>query len=173
MVSNIPSKNDPIAGCVSVCQFAMDLLQDIHTRNEELRFSSKSPGRPQPLDVRVGINCGPVVAGVVGTKRFMYDIWGDCVNIASRMESTGVKGHIQVTPKVRDMMLQHGFTFVRRGHVLVKGIGEMESFFLTGRQHASTNNGSPSSIFLDSNCQMQQGRKLLQKSNLRSKSFYA
>jgi len=80
---------------------------------------------------RVGINTGPVVAGVVGTKRFLYDIWGDAVNLASRMESTGVPGRIQVTKSVIEGVPEGAFKFEARGEVEVKGKGRMETFFLT------------------------------------------
>lgn len=82
---------------------------------------------------RVGINTGPVVAGVVGTKRFLYDIWGDAVNLASRMESTGVPGRIQVTKDVVEGVPEGVFQFEARGEVEVKGKGRMETFFLTER----------------------------------------
>jgi class 3 adenylate cyclase len=80
---------------------------------------------------RVGIHCGPVVAGVIGTKKFIYDVWGDTVNVASRMESTGIPGRIQVSPAV-EARLRNGFTFDARGPTDVKGVGSMSTFFLIG-----------------------------------------
>jgi adenylate cyclase len=88
-------------------------------------------GRPVP--VRIGLACGPVVAGVVGTRKFFYDVWGDAVNLASRMESTGEPGKIQVTDEMRSA-LGDRFTFAERGLVEVKGKGEMRTWFLTGRK---------------------------------------
>jgi class 3 adenylate cyclase/CheY-like chemotaxis protein len=85
-----------------------------------------------PLQMRIGIHTGPVGAGVIGTRKFTYDLWGDTVNVASRMESLGVPGKIQVTTAIRDR-LQSRFTFEKRGAVEVKGKGEMMTYFLKGR----------------------------------------
>jgi class 3 adenylate cyclase len=79
---------------------------------------------------RVGIHCGPVVAGVIGTKRFIYDVWGDTVNLASRMESHGIPGRVQVTGAVQER-LRDGFDLEPRGLVDVKGKGSMPTWFLT------------------------------------------
>jgi class 3 adenylate cyclase len=84
------------------------------------------------IQFRIGINCGPVVAGVIGTKKFIYDVWGDTVNLASRMESLGVPGSIQVSPAVRDR-LRDAFEFAPRGIVDVKGKGPIATWFLVGR----------------------------------------
>jgi class 3 adenylate cyclase len=82
--------------------------------------------------VRIGVDTGPVVAGVIGTSKFSYDLWGDTVNTASRMESYGVAGCIQVTPRTR-RRLRDGYRFQRRGTIQVKGNGEMVTRFLLGR----------------------------------------
>jgi len=86
----------------------------------------------QPLAVRIGIDTGPVVAGVIGRRKFSYDLWGDTVNVASRMESTGVPGCIQVTDRVH-RRLRDGYRFERRGPVEIKGKGELVTWFLVGR----------------------------------------
>jgi class 3 adenylate cyclase len=86
----------------------------------------------QPLQARIGIDTGPVVAGVIGADKFSYDLWGDTVNTASRMESTGVPGCIQVTERTY-RRLRDGYRFERRGVVPVKGKGEMVTWFLIGR----------------------------------------
>lgn len=86
----------------------------------------------QPLAVRIGMDTGPVIAGVIGTSKFSYDLWGDTVNTASRMESHGAPGCIQVTARTWKR-LQDGYRFERRGPVHVKGKGEMITYFLLGR----------------------------------------
>ncbi|XP_030652051.1 adenylate cyclase type 1 [Nomascus leucogenys] len=83
--------------------------------------------------LRVGINVGPVVAGVIGARRPQYDIWGNTVNVASRMDSTGVQGRIQVTEEVHRLLRRCPYHFVCRGKVSVKGKGEMLTYFLEGR----------------------------------------
>uniref|UniRef100_A0A671ETE7 Adenylate cyclase type 1 n=1 Tax=Rhinolophus ferrumequinum TaxID=59479 RepID=A0A671ETE7_RHIFE len=83
--------------------------------------------------LRVGINVGPVVAGVIGARRPQYDIWGNTVNVASRMDSTGVPGRIQVTEEVHRLLRQGAYHFLCRGKVSVKGKGEMLTYFLEGR----------------------------------------
>lgn len=83
------------------------------------------------LQMRIGLNSGPVVAGVIGTSKFIYDLWGDTVNLASRMESTGVPGQIQVTRSVYER-LKESFEFEGRGMVQVKGKGEIETWLLHG-----------------------------------------
>jgi adenylate cyclase len=84
------------------------------------------------LEIRVGLHVGPAVAGVIGIRKFIYDVWGDTVNTASRMESTGVPGRIQVTTEARDRLAGE-FEFERRGFVDVKGKGRVETWFLVGR----------------------------------------
>ncbi|XP_012575826.1 PREDICTED: adenylate cyclase type 1 [Condylura cristata] len=87
--------------------------------------------------LRVGINVGPVVAGVIGARRPQYDIWGNTVNVASRMDSTGVQGRIQVTEEVHRLLCQGAYHFVCRGKVSVKGKGEMLTYFLEGRTNGN------------------------------------
>lgn len=84
------------------------------------------------VSLRIGIHSGPVVAGVIGHKKFAYDLWGDSVNTASRMESQGEPKRIQVTQAVRDA-LSEIYTFEERGEIVVKGKGAMMTYFLTGR----------------------------------------
>ena len=90
----------------------------------------------RPLQVRIGIDSGPVVAGVIGTAKFSYDLWGDTVNTASRMESIGVPGCIQVTDRAY-RRLRDRYRFERRGPVQVKGKGELVTWFLVGRSDGS------------------------------------
>jgi class 3 adenylate cyclase len=90
----------------------------------------------RPLQVRIGIDTGPVVAGVIGTAKFSYDLWGDTVNTASRMQSTGAPGCIQVTDRAY-RRLRDRYRFERRGPVQVKGKGELVTWFLVGRSDGS------------------------------------
>jgi adenylate cyclase len=83
------------------------------------------------LELRIGINSGPVVAGVIGRKRFLYDLWGDAVNTASRMESHGTSGQIQITRATKEL-LEDQFVCDPRGTIPIKGKGEMEAWYLVG-----------------------------------------
>jgi len=85
------------------------------------------------IEVRIGMHAGPAVAGVIGLKKFIYDVWGDTVNMASRMESTGVPGRLQVTAETRDR-LAATFELERRGIVEIKGKGPLETWFVVGRR---------------------------------------
>ena len=87
------------------------------------------------LRMRIGINSGPVVAGVIGKRRFLYDLWGDSVNTASRMESHGIPGEIQITEATRDL-LDGQFTYVDRGVIDIKGKGPMQTYLLQPNGHA-------------------------------------
>ncbi|MDY7013655.1 MAG: PAS domain S-box protein, partial [Cyanobacteriota bacterium] len=92
--------------------------------------------RGEALSLRVGINTGSVVAGVIGQKKFIYDLWGDAVNIASRMEASGFPGRIQVTAQTY-ALLRGCYEFEQRGIVSVKGRGDMMTYWLVGRKASS------------------------------------
>nr|XP_020669015.1 adenylate cyclase type 3 [Pogona vitticeps] len=93
--------------------------------------------------LRIGMNKGAVLAGVIGARKPHYDIWGNTVNVASRMESTGVMGNIQVVEETHLVLKEYGFRFVRRGHIYVKGKGDLLTYFMKGREkQGSFVNGS-------------------------------
>ncbi len=101
---------------------ALEMIEYLHSR-------PATGGRR--IEFRIGINSGPVIGGVIGRKKFVYDIWGDAVNIASRMESQGEAGRIQVTRETYDL-IHPDFNLEPRGMVTVKGRGEMQTWFLLG-----------------------------------------
>ena len=107
-----------------------DHAQAIARMALEMRSYVSSNGLRQ-LDFRVGINSGSVIAGVIGRKKFIYDLWGDAVNTASRMESHGTPGKIQITESTYDL-LKDEFTCEERGTAMVKGKGEMRLWYLVG-----------------------------------------
>lgn len=87
-------------------------------------------GPDAPLELRIGLASGPVMGGVIGQRRILFDLWGDTVNIASRMQSSGVPGRIHVAPSTR-ALLGDGYVFEERGPVEVKGLGPMTTYLLT------------------------------------------
>ena len=82
-----------------------------------------------PIQLRIGMHIGPAIAGVIGERKFAYDIWGTTVNIASRMESHGLPDRVHVSKTVADR-LDGQFSFIPRGAIEVKGAGLMETFLL-------------------------------------------
>jgi adenylate cyclase len=85
------------------------------------------------LRVRIGLNTGPVVAGVIGRKKFTYDLWGSAVNLASRMQSHGLPNHIHLSEGTRRLLRDH-FKVTARGTVHCKGLGEVRSYLLDGKK---------------------------------------
>lgn len=104
----------------NLARFSLDMLSETERINSELALD---------LSLRVGIHCGPVTAGVIGAWKFIYDLWGDTVNVASRMESHGEPGHVHVSSAVRDALSER-FEFVDHGVRVIKGKGEMQTFLL-------------------------------------------
>ena len=105
---------------VAVVQAGFDMLAAMARINQQ---------HGTELQIRVGVNSGPVVAGVIGMHKFTYDLWGNTVNVASRMESTGTPGRVHVSPSTAEHLGGH-FALEPRGSVSVKGIGEVETFFV-------------------------------------------
>ncbi|MBL7938326.1 MAG: tetratricopeptide repeat protein [Flavobacteriales bacterium] len=109
-----------------VVEAALEMQAFMKTRKAE----RDAQGKPA-FEMRVGIHTGPVVAGIVGVKKFQYDIWGDTVNTASRMESSGEPGQVNISEATYDLVKdQPGLYFTSRGKVVAKGKGEMEMFFV-------------------------------------------
>ena len=109
-----------------LASFALVIVNDL------AQFVEK---RGLKIKVRIGLHSGTAVAGVVGTKKFAYDLWGDVVNVASRMESTGTPGMIHVSQAFMSR-LQDSFTFSERGDIQVKGKGPMTTYFLESRRYS-------------------------------------
>ncbi len=108
----------------AAAEMALDMLEVVRALAEESGL---------PLCLRIGIDSGgPVIAGVIGTHKYVYEVWGDVVNTASRMESHGVPNAIQVTEAAWEL-LRDDYDFEERGSIEVKGIGRMHTYFLTGR----------------------------------------
>jgi PAS domain S-box-containing protein len=124
VVGGLPVAKDDHAE--SVAAMALDMQSSIN------RFQAK---KNEQFQIRIGINTGQVVAGVIGIKKFIYDLWGDTVNVASRMESSGVPGNIQVTATTYER-LRDKYLFEERGAIEVKGKGRMVTYWLTGRKIA-------------------------------------
>jgi len=107
----------------AVGDMAMAMIETLRSLNDEL---------PTPLEIRIGINSSDVVAGVIGTHKFIYDIWGDAVNVASRLESTSLPSSIHVSTETYEC-LRSDFILKPRGGLEVKGKGSMQTYFLISR----------------------------------------
>jgi urea transport system substrate-binding protein len=121
VVGGIPTPEPDHAGrCAEMALDMLEVLKEFNHRNSI------------NLDLRVGLNSGPVVAGIIGTKKFSYDLWGDTVNVASRMESQGQPGMIQVSASTRALLADR-FVFEDRGMIEVKNRGLMATYRLVRR----------------------------------------
>jgi adenylate cyclase len=107
----------------AIANMALDMQNEISkvSRSDDKSFS-----------LRIGIHCGSVVAGVIGSSKFAYDLWGDTVNVASRLEASGEPGKIHVSDQFQQR-LQNNFAFQKRNMITVRGKGDMQTYFLTGR----------------------------------------
>ena len=114
----------------------LEKMADFALEIQDLMSRTPSPSG-KPMQLRIGIHTGPLVAGVIGNTKLMYDLWGDTVNIASRMESHGVSGQIQVTEDVV-RALKDRYDFEKRGEVPVKGKGTLKTYWLVGKKKSRT-----------------------------------
>jgi class 3 adenylate cyclase len=117
-VSGVPTKNEDHAANMIQAAMEFQAFMEVSTEHAQLKM-------------RIGIHTGPVVAGVVGSKKFAYDIWGDTVNIAARYEQTGEVGRINVSETVVEAT-NGAFTFEYRGELEAKNKGKMKMFFVVG-----------------------------------------
>lgn len=106
----------------TLVEFAIELKKALQCINEQ-SFNH--------FVLKMGINHGPITAGVIGARKPHYDIWGNTVNVASRMESTGKAGAIQVTQETCEILQTFGYTFEQRGLVAVKGKGQLMTYYLS------------------------------------------
>jgi class 3 adenylate cyclase len=122
VAAGLPERRDDHAEAMAEMGLDMQAALDAFNR-----------ARGTSLNIRTGINTGPVVAGIIGTSKFIYDLWGDAVNTASRMESHSTPGRIQVTAATFER-LRHAYLFEPRGTINIKGKGDMPTYFLLGRK---------------------------------------
>jgi adenylate cyclase len=125
VVGGLPHPSEDHA--IAVADMAIDMQKAINQFNIETG---------EAFSIRIGMNTGAVVAGVIGLRKFIYDLWGDTVNIASRMESHGVAGGIQVT-ETTYLRLVETHHFEPRGVIEVKGRGEMMTYWLKSRKEVA------------------------------------
>ena len=118
----IPTRNDEHP--LKIVQAALEIEEYVRHRNEKRNAS----GLP-PWELRIGIHVGPLVAGVVGRKKYAYDIWGSTVNIASRMESNGQPGYVNISAAVYEYV-KDKYQCTYRGKISAKNIGEIDMYFV-------------------------------------------
>lgn len=122
VVGGVPDRSP--THCQQVARFALAALKS---------FEEYAADFSNPLHIRIGMHTGTVVAGIVGTRKFAYDLWGDVVNVASRYETTGSPDKIHVSDAVR-VRLEDDFVFEDAGEIDLKGKGMMRSWFLLGKK---------------------------------------
>ena len=122
VVSGVPEVRENHAEAMA--DMALGMLDVLHSVNREFDDS---------CDMRVGIHSGPVVAGIIGTHRFVYDVWGDAVNVASRLESYGVANRVQIS-EATARLIEDRFDVERRDNIELKGWGRVEAYYLLGRK---------------------------------------
>ena len=121
VVGGLPTPRSDHA--VAIAELALSMLEEVRRRSASF---------PSRLELRIGIATGPVIAGIIGRHKFNYDLWGDTVNTASRMESHGLPGRIQITERTR-LALGNRYRLESRGEIEVKGKGRLPTWFLVGR----------------------------------------
>jgi class 3 adenylate cyclase len=132
VVGGLPTPRDDHADAIA--NMSLDMQLAIANFNNNMNLLNLN----NDISIRIGINTGSVVAGVIGVNKFIYDLWGDAVNIASRMESHGLAGEIQVTGAIYEK-LKDKYLFEERGIISVKGRGDMITYWLRGNQGQPVN----------------------------------
>lgn len=129
VASGVPVPRDDHA--TAICALALEMRDRLRTDT----FAGRR------IEMRIGIASGPVTAGIIGNQKFSYDLWGDTVNVASRMETTGIPGRIQITTSTRDLVSRY-FETEERGLIDVKGRGQVRTWFLGDRYVSGDESGA-------------------------------
>jgi class 3 adenylate cyclase len=126
----IPSPNK--SHVFDIVEAGLAMQEFIREKNER----RKTEGLP-PWEVRIGIHVGPVVAGVVGKKKYAYDIWGSTVNIASRIETGGIAGHVNISDAVYNL-IRHEYNCIHRGKIYAKNVGDIDMYLIDSKKKNQT-----------------------------------
>ena len=117
----LPTENDNHASIA--VQMGLEMINALDHLKQTLKL---------PLDMRVGVNSGPVAAGIIGQNRFLYDVWGDTVNVASRLEASADSGTVHLSETTRSLLSDH-YPIIERGTIELKGKGQMKTYAIKGR----------------------------------------